>query len=198
MKNYFGYPNGDIYIRLLSQKYGKKIIGGSSFSKFYESDKIAGKLLSEKLGVRTPQYMLPYNIEDIEFDPPYILKSRFTGSSMMLTDDSIFMDRASLIYQLQTLSNPESYYVEKYIDGITATIGCLWDGNDGIIMSDPYTLTSRIHRVITYEDKRNGGCLRSSVKSRFIEEKMKEYCVMFFNALQVSSVYICSDRKSVV
>lgn len=180
----FCYTNGDIQIRLLSQKYHKKIIGGTSYSRFYESDKIIGKLLSERLKIQTPQYVLPYQIEDLEFEGPYLVKPRFTGSSMNLSDKNIMVDKKHLTNYLNTLSAPQDYYIEKYIEGITATIGCVIDQNNEIIMGVPYTLTSLTHHVITYEDKRNGGCIRGYIKEQAIKEKLIEYCKKLFKALQ--------------
>lgn len=182
--NDFGYPNGDVQIRLLCQKYNKKMIGSSAFSRFYESDKIAGKLMCEKLNIPTPEYSLVYQISNIDYTGPYILKPRFMGSSRNITDNVIFDDKESLVNYVSKLSNKEDYYVEKFIDGITVTIGSLIGEDMNIIVGEPYSLKSLTHKVITYEDKRNGGCIRGSIQNKTIRKKLLQYNKLLFDMLQ--------------
>lgn len=181
--NDFGYPNGDILIRLYCQKYNKKIIGCSSFSRFYESDKITGKYLADRLKILTPSYSLLYQINEIDYPAPYIIKPRFLGSSRNITDDSVFYNKKDLINYVSNLLKKENYYIEKFIDGTTVTIGCMIDGNN-IIIGEPYTLKSRTHKVITYEDKKNGGCIRGVINNNEIKELLVKYCKSLFKALQ--------------
>ena len=184
IRSYYEYPNGDLLIRLLCQKYNKRIVGGTSFAKFYESDKIIGKLLCEKLKINTPSYILPYQIHNIKFDGPYIIKPRFGASSRNIKDDNIFYDQEKLIAFIETLPCPENYYIEKFIDGKTATIGCLKDEHNKIIYAHPYSLESKKNKVITYEDKKNKGCIKNLINNKLVINKLKKYSKMIFNMIQ--------------
>lgn len=182
--NDFGYPNGDILVRLFCQKYNKKFIGGTAFSKFYESDKIAGKFLCEKLTIPTPQYSLLYQIAEIDYTGPYILKPRFMGSSRGITDNIVFDNKNDLLEYVSKLSNTENYYIEKFIEGITVTIGCILKDDKSLLIGEPYSLSSINNRVITYEDKKNGGCVRGAITNDKIKKKLKKYAKEIFLAIQ--------------
>lgn len=180
----YGYTNGDLQIRLFCQKYHKRIVGGTSYSKFYESDKIVGKLLCENMGIKTPNYKLPYQIDELQFNGPYLVKPRFTGSSINLSDNNIIANKASLKEYFKNLSTPQDFYIEQFISGVTATIGCIIGESNKIIMGIPYTLSSKTHLVLTYEDKKNGGCIRGYVKDDAIKKQLEDYCATLFKALQ--------------
>ena len=179
----FGFINSDVYIKLLAQKNRVNFVGNSSFSKFYDTDKIVGKILAENLKIRTPKYFLPYQIKKLRSKSPYILKPRFSASSQDIKDEYIFTDIGKLKNELDRQPRQDFFFIEKYINGITATIGCVLTKDD-IICSDPYYLKSKSHRLITFEDKRSGNLKREYIKNKIIIDKMKRIARKYFLAIQ--------------
>lgn len=179
----FGYNNGDIFIELLCQKNHIKCVGNTSYSKFYDSDKIVGKLLAQKLKIPTPQYCLPYQIGDIRLKTPCLIKPRFSASSMNINDDMIFEKISDAMENLYLQKNVSDYFVEQFIPGVTATIGCIYNGKD-LMLSHPYYLQSKTHRVVTYEDKRLGNLKRDYIHNKKIVSKMQYFAQKYFLAIQ--------------
>lgn len=178
-----GYVNSDLFVKLLCQKHSKSSVGNASFSKFYDTDKIVGKLLANKLGILTPDYCLPYQLDEIKFKPKYLLKPRFSASSEYINDECIFDDVNKLKTALYKTNKPEQFFIEQFIDGVTVTIGCLLkDGN--VIFSEPYMLISKSNRVITYTDKKQGGTIRNYISNPRLVKKIKNIANTYFLNMQ--------------
>lgn len=180
----YGYVNGDLLIRLLCKKHNKKCIGADISSRFYDTDKVVGKLLCKRLRIPTPDYFLPYQINNPTFDGPYLLKPRFEASSSNMTDSNIFERAEEISKILEKIRNPECFFIEKFIVGVTAIIGCVVGEDNHVILGEPYILTSKKNRIITLEDKRNGGCIRSSLNDKKVINKIKNYADAYFKEIQ--------------
>ena len=180
----FGYINGDLNVRLICHKHNKKCVGNTSYSKFYDTDKIVGKLLAQTLHIETPRYCMPYAISDIPFDPPYIIKPRFFDSSQDILPSRVVKSIDRLKDELREIQNLNRFFIEEYIYGVTATIACLNYGNN-FIFSHPYTLKSKTNKqVITFEDKRIGNTEREYIQNEKLILTMKEIAKRYFVAVQ--------------
>lgn len=180
----YGYSNGDVLIRLLCKKYDKKCIGANIASRFYDTDKIVGKLLCKRLKIPTIDYFLPYQISNPTFAGPYLLKPRFSASSANLSDSCIFDNAEDLRKALNNIPNPECFFIEKFVLGTTATIGCIIGDDNHLILGEPYTLTSKTNKIISFEDKRNGGCVRTALTDKIVRRKIKHYTDKYFREIQ--------------
>ena len=129
------------------------------------------------MGIQTPLYCFHYNLTNIPFTGPYLIKPRFGASSTNISDWNICKNEKDLVKKYNTLQNPENFFIEKYIEGTTLTIGCVKGLNNEYWVGQPYLLFSKNHRIISYEDKRNGSCLRKTAKENHLGLKslIKQY-----------------------
>ena len=184
IKHDYGYLGGDYNILCICQKLKKTFVGCAPSSKLYDTDKIAGKLLAEKLKIKTPNYFHPYMVNDKKMkDSLYILKPRFSASSKELSDKCIYT-KEKILNVISKKVNKESYFIEEFIDGVTASIGCVLSQNNNIFFSTPFTLKSKTNKVITFEDKKNGGCISATISNKKLQKKLREYSKKLFLNIQ--------------
>ncbi len=184
IKHDYGYIGGDYNILCICQKLKKPFVGCTPFSKLYDTDKIAGKLLAEKLKIKTPKYFHPYMINDKKLNEAlYLLKPRFSASSKEINDKCIYA-KEELLDVISKKVNRECYFIEEFIDGVTASIGCVLSQNNKIIFSTPFTLKSKTNKVITFEDKKNGGCISGTISNKKLQNKLREYSKKLFLNIQ--------------
>ncbi len=179
-----GFTNSDLQIGLLCNKYKISYIGNSPFSKFYDTDKIVGKLLCQRLKIITPKYCLPYQLSEINFEGPCIIKPRFSASSKNLTDWNICTSYEELIFKIQQIDLPQDYFIEQYIQGKTVTLGCLLYDKSNVLVSTPYTLESKNNQIITFEDKKDGGCIKSVDLASNLKKRLYKAAKKYFAFIQ--------------
>ncbi len=180
----FGFLNSDINIPLLCKKLNKKIVGSAVYAKFYDSDKIVGKILAEKLKIPTSKYDFIYNVNKLKFNPPYLLKPRFSASSADLSDWNICYSLNELLEKIKQVK-AEQYFIEQFIQGNTITIGAYYKSNDhSVIIPEPYILNSRVNKVISYLDKKTGGCIKNESTNTKVNKKIKHFAKKYFQFMQ--------------
>lgn len=184
IKHDYGYIGGDYNLVCLCKKNNIPFIGCSPYTKLFDTDKIAGKLLCEKLKIKTPKYYLPYLINEANLkDSTYLWKPRFSASSKELNDSNIY-SKKDLLKKINYFLDKEKYFVEEYIEGMTASIGCVFIDNDNILVSNPYALKSKEHKIITYEDKKNRGCTTHFITDFKVKRNLIKYAEKIFKSIQ--------------
>lgn len=175
----------ELNVYLQAERYKKRIVGSSSTSKMLECDKIASKLLIQSLGIKTPKFYSLFDLNQLELGKKYIIKKRFSSSSIGLSDKSIFIYNENSIKNLIDISNKSQYFIEEFIEGIDISIGVLFSKTKKHMLSHPYTMKSLSTCVVTFEQKKNGvGLICDFSKNRQINKKLNEYAINIFNHIQ--------------
>lgn len=175
----------ELNIFLQADRYEKRIVGSSSSSKMLECDKIASKLLVEKLGIKTPKFYSLLDLNQIELGKKYIIKKRFSSSSIGINDDSIFIYDENSKKNLINIPNKSQYFIEEFIEGIDISIGVLLSKTKKHMLSHPYTMKSLSSHVVTFEQKKSGKDLACDFSNREpINKKLNEYAINIFNHIQ--------------
>lgn len=181
----FGYPNGELSICLLCEKHNIPYVGTNSSSKFYDSDKVVGKLLAKELNIPTPQYFLPYQIENVNLKHNrYLLKPRFGSSSRKLTDWNICSSLNDIKNKMNSIKDIQNYFIEQFIDGKLLTVGCFLDETGCVRVSHPYFLISKNNFVVTFEDKKSGNVIKVPINNKRLCVKVKAMAKKYFLHIQ--------------
>jgi len=102
-------------------KLGIPYAGNNTEALFLTSNKVVAKDIMRYAGIPTPRFatMEEIFLDEINFPPPYILKSVWEDASVGLDEDSVFYDKDALkeemLKRLERLGG--SAFAEEFIDG---------------------------------------------------------------------------------
>jgi len=111
--------------------FGIPYTGSQKDAVFLTSNKLLAKKFLKSSGILTPPYHTMDEIirGQVNFDPPYILKSVWEHASIGIDDNSIIYDKEELREEIQKryFLTGSDYFVEAYIEGREFNIALLAD-----------------------------------------------------------------------
>ena len=103
--------------------------GSSAFALMLSTDKLAGKLLLQGAGIRTPRFLLyesPDSLDAFDLLYPVIAKPRFEDASIGIDQESIFSSREEMAHGAERLSTQHGpLLIEEYIAGREINVALL-------------------------------------------------------------------------
>jgi D-alanine-D-alanine ligase len=184
------FLGSEVFVSTVCEYLSIPYLGATPHIRALAEDKHLTKIFAKHFGVPTPKWKLYRTIDDSMEEPsfkgPYILKPRFEGDSVGITEDCIQEEWNEILPQLKhILSTYGDAIVEEFISGTNVTVPII-GGNPPLIIPAVLNRSKLKGELETFYQKKfiDETSERTIFNSPKIESKLNHYVSKLFTEAQ--------------